>query len=114
MIGESTFPGGYIYTSTDSGITWTPRTVPGILTAQWVGFASSSDGTKLVTGDPNNGYIYTSTDSGITWTARQTSFTSNWRAFASSSDGTILITGHISSGYIYTSTNSGVTWTASV
>jgi photosystem II stability/assembly factor-like uncharacterized protein len=40
--------GGYIYTSTDSGATWTERTTMG--SNQWISIASSSDGTKLAAG----------------------------------------------------------------
>jgi hypothetical protein len=99
----------YIYTSTDSGVTWVKRTGPG--TGQWNGFASSSDGTKLVTGK-SGGKIYTSITSGETWIQRDVSgvATGDWRAFASSSDGTKLVTGNATNGYIYTSTTSGETW----
>ena len=47
--------GGQIYTSTDSGITWTPRES----NRRWYGVASSADGNKLVA-VVNNGQIYTS------------------------------------------------------
>jgi hypothetical protein len=59
------FPGGYIYTSTDSGATWTQQTNAGART--WYGLTSSSDGTKLAAGDygtGSGGYIYTNTDCG--------------------------------------------------
>jgi hypothetical protein len=106
----------YIYTSTDSGVTWTPRSVPIIGIGYWRGFASSADGTKLVTGNytitGEGGYIYTSTDSGVSWVKRTLpeDIVGKWLAFASSSDGTKLVVANYS-GYIYTSTNSGVTWT---
>ena len=94
---------GYIYTSTDSGVTWTARDS----IRNWSSIASSSDGTKLAA-VVSNGYIYTSTDSGVTWTPRDT--VHNWRAITSSSDGTKLAA-VVNGGYIYTSTDSGVTWT---
>jgi hypothetical protein len=93
-----------IYTSTDSGITWTARDAA----RNWVAAASSADGTKLVA-TVNNGRIYTSTDSGLTWTARDA--VRNWQAVASSADGTKLVAA-VSAGQIYTSTDSGLTWTA--
>lgn len=108
----------FIYTSTDSGVTWIQRTASGF--GNWRGFASSADGTKLVTGRLG-AYILTSTDSGITWTQRTGPGIGNWLGFASSSDGTKLITGSPitvggrfdGSGYvIYTSSDSGVTWLA--
>jgi hypothetical protein len=68
--------GGLIYTSSDSGATWTQTTAP---RQDWQQVASSSDGTKLVavssnlvaTGHAFGGYIYTSSDSGATWTPRK-------------------------------------------
>ena len=59
--------GGYLYTSTDSGATWTPRMTDAY--RSWFAIASSSDGAKLVA-FVYGGYIYTSTDSGATWTQR--------------------------------------------
>ena len=94
---------GYIYTSTDSGASWTQRATA----HDWRGVASSSDGTKLVA-CVNSGYIYTSTDSGASWTQRDSSRT--WFSVASSSDGTKLVAVAYG-GYIYTSTDSGASWT---
>jgi len=54
--------GGDIYTSKDSGATWTPIG----LAQGWKSVASSADGTKLVAA-VLDGYIYTSGDSGATW-----------------------------------------------
>jgi len=51
--------GTRIYTSTDSGVTWTPREN----IRDWLGVASSADGSKLVA-IAFQGQIYTSTDSG--------------------------------------------------
>ncbi len=47
--------GGQIYTSTDSGVKWTPRES----TRDWIAVASSADGNKLVAA-VYNGQIYTS------------------------------------------------------
>jgi len=54
---------GFIYTSTNSGATWTPSGSPA---AGWVSVASSSDGSKLVAA--SDAGIYTSANSGVTWT----------------------------------------------
>ena len=99
--------GGWIYTSTDSGVNWTERSALGY----WLSITSSSDGTKLAAG-ANGGYIYTSTDSGATWTERQPTagVTRQWYSITSSSDGTKLAAGAYG-GYIYTSSDSGVSWT---
>jgi len=100
--------GGQLYTSTDSGVSWTPRESQ----RYWNGVASSADGTKLVAvdyyGTGIGGRIYTSTDSGVTWTPRESA--RRWNAVCSSSDGTKLVA-VVQSGQIYTSTDSGVTWT---
>ena len=88
---------GGIYTSTNSGLTWTAWTnMPANV---WSAVASSSDGTRLfavaglqiatqwLQGD---GSIYTSTNSGATWT-RTSAPTNDWTAVASSADGTRLV-----------------------
>jgi photosystem II stability/assembly factor-like uncharacterized protein len=49
--------GGYLYTSTDYGATWTQQTGSG--SQYWSSVASSADGTKLIACS-NPGYIYTS------------------------------------------------------
>ena len=48
--------GGYIYTSTDSGVSWTATSTDA--TRNWYSITSSSDGTKLAA-VVYNGYIYT-------------------------------------------------------
>jgi hypothetical protein len=96
--------GGRIYTSADSGLTWTARDAA----RNWYAVASSSDGTKLVAVE-YGGYIYTSVDSGASWFARNT--IRNWSTVSSSSDGTRLIAA-VDGGFIYTSTDSGTTWIA--
>jgi photosystem II stability/assembly factor-like uncharacterized protein len=101
---------GYIYTSTDSGTTWTQRTST---TQQWGPVTSDSTGTYLAAGirfGPDN--IYTSNDSGATW-VRQTDASSpsrSWRSVVYSSDTSTLVACTLGS-YIFKSTNKGVTWT---
>ena len=94
----------YIYTSTNSGATFTQRTSAG--QRDWVAATSSSDGTLLAAA-ATGGFLYTSTDSGVTWTARASS--QNWRGIASSSDGTKLVASALS-GLLWTSQDAGVTW----
>jgi uncharacterized repeat protein (TIGR01451 family) len=79
--------GGYTYTSTDSGATWTERTAPG--SRSWNGLASSSDGSTILAAAQGN-YIFVSTDSGATWTQQTSLGTANWFGVASSSNGTRL------------------------
>ena len=96
-----------VYTSTDSGATWTEQT--GSLFAGYQGVASSSDGTKLVAVALDL-YIQTSDDSAVTWTGQPASAAGTWWWVACD-----LTCTHVAAvetfGYIYTSTDSGVSWT---
>ncbi len=109
---------GQLLTSTDSGVTWTPRLAGG----NWTSVASSSDGGKLAaavggyyqyqgpTAPPAYvpGVLYISSDSGATWA---TGPSGNWSAVASSTDGSKLLAADYG-GQLYTSADSGATWTA--
>jgi len=80
--------GGQIYTSVNSGTTWTARASA----HNWMSVASSADGTKLIAvedGAGNGGQIYTSADSGVTWTPHAP--TQVWRSVTSSQDGSKLV-----------------------
>jgi hypothetical protein len=126
---------GPIYTSQDSGTTWTMTAAPN---NAWSGLASSADGRMLVAVATTNtdgstvgdGLIYLSSDFGTTW-ARASAPSNPWTSIAVSADGTRLIAaasmaleygpasfsvGGIlnSNGLIYTSTNSGATWAPSL
>jgi photosystem II stability/assembly factor-like uncharacterized protein len=57
---------GYIYRSTNYGVTWTQATSD--TTRNWYSVAMSSDG-KYQTAVVNGGYIYRSTNYGVTWNA---------------------------------------------
>lgn len=98
---------GYIYTSTDTGDTWTPRGS----SKAWYAVASSSDGVRLVAIANSTDYIYTSSDSGVTWVAQTGSANTTWGAIASSSNGSKLVAAR-TAGRIYTSTDYGVSWTS--
>jgi hypothetical protein len=112
-------PNGYIYTSTNSGVSFTNRMTDA--RRKWYDVASSTDGTNLIACDYGGfvstqstqagigGYVYTSTDSGVTWTARMTDALRKWLTVSSSSDGSYLFAGMFP-GYLYISTNSGVNW----
>jgi hypothetical protein len=106
--------GGYIYTSTNSGLSWRESLVPGL--RNWGAVASSADGSKLVAvdypsfdNDPARGYIFTSNDSGNTWTAQTNAGVNWWQSITSSDDGT-KIAAVTWGDYIYTSTDSGTNW----
>jgi VCBS repeat-containing protein len=100
---------GYIYSSYDSGSTWTMRF--GGNPRNWQSVAMSADGTKQVATDSTD--IYTSSNSGNTWTLR-TGTTNlapiSWDFVASSNDGTKLAAVSYQTGGVYTSADSGLTW----
>lgn len=96
---------GWIYTSEDSGLNWTPRGTNQSLS--WSSVASSADGTKLVAAE-SGGQIFTSTNSGLDWTLQATGL--GWCHLTSSADGTKLVAAS-QGGKIYTSTDSGLNWT---
>jgi hypothetical protein len=88
----------YIYTSSNSGLTWTQQPAAG--SRDWYSVASSSDGTRLLAG-AFNGQLYISSDSGVSWAPHDSS--GQWWAVASSGDGNKLAAVD-GSGQIHTST----------
>jgi hypothetical protein len=116
LSGSCECASGTIYTSIDSGATWTLTSAP---RAMWMSVVSSADGSILVAVSRSftnlklhsPGRIYTSTNSGATWKATSAPDTT-WSAVASSADGTKLVAADGINGPIYTSSNSGATWTA--
>jgi hypothetical protein len=105
---------GDIWTSTDSGTTWTDQTPSGSAhNLSWLSVASDAAGKNLVAVGPG---IWTSSDSGATWTRQVTSVAAYaWLSVASSADGTQLVAATIAAtgddGDLWTSSDSGVTWT---
>lgn len=95
--------GGYIYISSDYGVTWTQRAS----SKDWRGISISADG-KYQTAIIASDYIYASSDYGFTWTQRDSS--RDWEGISISADGKYQ-TAVVSTGYIYTSSDYGVTWT---
>ena len=97
---------GQIYTSIDSGLTWTAQASGN---QYWYSVVSSADGSKLAAA-VRGGQIYTSVDSGVTWTA-QASGSRSWSSLACSADGSKLVALE-QGGQVFTSIDSGATWTA--
>merc|ERR1719482_373048 len=58
---------GNIWTSADSGVSWTRRGPDDGASKRWRSIASSSDGANLAAVELR-GNIWTSTDSGVSWT----------------------------------------------
>jgi hypothetical protein len=111
---------GLIYTSGDSGKTWTTTSAP---TNWWVSVASSADGTRLVavasTDNNGDGMVYRSTNSGITWSAASVP-RNRWSSVASSADGVKFVAAawddgstNYNPGHVYISSDSGQTWVQS-
>jgi DNA-binding beta-propeller fold protein YncE len=106
-----------IYTSTNSGDTWTQAT--NAPKASWFSVALSADGTKLAAVATGSTNIFTSPDFGTTWISNNVPIGTPqgieryWSSIASSADGSKLIAsagGNGETGYIFISTNSGVAW----
>ena len=95
--------GGNIYTSSDYGVTWTPRENA----RNWRSICSNSLGDR-VAAVLNNSNIYISSDYGVTWLPRE--LAREWRFICSNSLGDQLAA-VVNNGNIYTSSNYGVTWT---
>ena len=108
-----------IWTSTNSGGTWTPSEQDDVVGKLWRDITMSADGTKLAAVEATNmgnGTIWTSIDSGGTWTpSKQVDMgVKSWSNITMSADGTKLAAiAAAAGGTIWTSTNSGGTWTQS-
>lgn len=108
--------GGYIYTSTDAGQTWTARATDS--TRLWKTVTSSADGTQLAAAVDRGG-IFTSSDGGESWIEQTGIEDSYWSSMASTRDGTKLYSVALLATskpgdynyYPYGSTDGGQTWT---
>jgi photosystem II stability/assembly factor-like uncharacterized protein len=108
-----TYGDGNVYTSTNSGASWTLATNVGVNPSQWVSVASSADGTILTAMGTS---VYVSTNGGDNWTLSTSApqDSTNSAFVASSADGRLLAASPVSPyDGVYVSTNFGVTWNAS-
>lgn len=108
---------GSIFTSADSGATWTQRS-DNVGVRDFISVASSANGTTLVAVSrqgTSSGSMFVSVDSGLTWTFRcPTIYCPDQRyldfsAVAISADGSKIIA-TVNGDKIYLSGDSGVTW----
>ena len=107
VVGNNVSQTGQIYTSTNTGSTWTARDSA----RQWLSVASSADGTRLIAAAYGSGSTpgaYTSANSGVTWTLQVGA--TYCSAVASSANGTNLMAAFSSgtSQGIWTSANAGL------
>jgi uncharacterized repeat protein (TIGR02543 family) len=100
---------GWVYTSTDGGVTWTAR-YPSVASRYWMAAASDADGSNLIVA-AWAGLVYTSSNGGVDWTTRYPAgeTAQRWQTVASDGDGSNLIAG-TSGGRLWMSSNSGSTW----
>lgn len=112
-VGVEDYFGGNIWTSSDSGATWTERTVGGGK-QEWLTIASNSNGNILIAGGGWNTDlgIYVSTDSGATWVLKNSGNPpTRTGSVAINANGTVMSSAR-SGGDIYISSDTGETWTA--
>jgi photosystem II stability/assembly factor-like uncharacterized protein len=100
-----------LYTSADSGVTWTERKPAGDVNKSWGCVASDADGSFLIA-CVYVGRVYASTNGGTTWTELQPNGNVNvgWDTVACDSDGSVIILD--GGSYVYTSLDGGSSWTA--
>jgi hypothetical protein len=102
--------GGYFYSSTNSGATWSGSiSVSGGFT---ITIGSAAEGSKLVAATlpfNNNGGIYTSKNFGTTWQPTDAPGRP-WNRVSSSADGKVLLAGDLNET-VFISTNAGNGWT---
>lgn len=99
----ATFTAGYIFTSADSGNTWSNRYSAGYC----VSLASSADGMKLAAVGPS---LFTSTNGGTNWSISGAPAL-DWNQVVSSADGkTLLAVQYDTDSFLYVSRDSGLTW----
>jgi hypothetical protein len=112
--------GDYIYTSADSGATWTAQLGSG--KHAWYAVSSSADGMKIFAADAGlnssgvingTGYLYLSKDRGSTWTQLTSGGQHFWTSISASADGSVITAGDFN-GYTYVSRDSGNTWNQQV
>jgi hypothetical protein len=102
---------GYIWTTTDGGVSWTQRLGP----YYWYDAAISADGSTMYAGQYVNpgtpGYLYKSTDGGANWTWLSNAVGTTQQGVACSSNGAIVYAANGTG--VGVSSNYGATWTAS-
>lgn len=97
--------GGFIYTSTNSGLSWTQTSAP---TNSWTSLACSADGTRLFAACSawEDLPVYSSSNSGATWEVTASDLADR---VVCSADGMKVATADL--GQVAVSTNSAANWT---
>jgi len=105
---------GYIYYTSNSGVTWN---LYSLLNKEFTNFACSSSG-LIMYGATQSDFIYKSTDGGSSWSSLNNGGNRRWGGVTCSADGGIVYgcvgdsfgTGISAEGYIYKSTDGGSSW----
>jgi len=111
LVATSGWPGGSVYTSTNSGVAWTASTISGSFSADCV--AISADGMQMVAVDPDT--VWASQDGGADWVQTWDAFQGTPPAQMSlvsitmSADGSRLV-GVDNSAQVYASSDLGSNW----
>ena len=111
----ATVSSGSIYTSADSGASWTEDATAGA--RNWVSIAMSANGQRLaaVEGSIDLSYcdvygsLWTSSDFGASWTEQAGLGSNCWRGVAMSGDGA-TVAAVVDQGSIWVSTDYGSSW----
>ena len=96
---------GYIYYSSNGGVSWTQQAT----VQAWTGIGTGATATNAVACVAGGGIYYT-TNSGTTWTI-SASPTANWSAVCGSYNSGSTFYACVNGGGVYISTNSGANWT---
>jgi photosystem II stability/assembly factor-like uncharacterized protein len=99
---------GSIFTSADSGNTWTNVNAPS--ESSWASIASSADGSTLVAIGYLTGRTYVSTNSGASWKLGTNAQAYGMYATCSADGTKMAVVGSYTPTRLFTSTNSGRTW----
>ena len=106
--GGAVYPNlyGYVFASSDYGMTWATTTAP---SGAWSRIATSYDGGSLIAVRTNN--IFTSGDYGASWTAQPELGTRNWTSVDVSADGRMMIASAMD-GVLFITRDAGATWSS--
>ena len=100
------FDTGYIYTSTNYGVSWTERNPEGTR-LPFTGIATDSTG-QYITASIDNYFLLRSNNGGVSWSI--VASPKHWVAISMSKNAKYQ-TAAVASGYLYISVDSGKTWT---
>ena len=103
---------GFVYTSSNQGVTWTIKNSSYGRTTDAQGMFSDSSGNLYIITNTNR-EVWKSINSGVTWNVINKTFSSNdLYAGCSDNNGNLFVAAATTTGRIYKSNDEGVTWLA--